>query len=131
MDEELIAAAISVRAQAYAPYSKFAVGAAVRSMDGRIFTGVNVENVSYGLTICAERTAIVQAVAAGKRQLTRLVVATDGPQPSAPCGACLQVMAEFDITNVILCTLDGLRQEFLLSELLPHAFHKEKLLGRR
>jgi len=122
MDEELMAAALSVRPKAYAPYSRFSVGAAVRGATGLIYTGVNVENASYGLTICAERAAIVQAVAAGERALTILAVAVDASQPATPCGACRQVMAEFAVQRIILGTVAGQRQEFSLPELLPHVF---------
>jgi cytidine deaminase len=79
----------------YSPYSRYPVAAALRSADGRVFTGVNVENASYGLTLCAERSAIVAAVAAGAREFTALVIVVPGATPASPCGACRQVLREF------------------------------------
>lgn len=121
--ETLLAAAREARRQAYAPYSGYAVGAAVCSADGRIFTGANVENASYGLTVCAERVAIFRAVSEGVRAITALAVITrDG---SLPCGACRQVLAEFAAEEVsIWCASEEEEggRHFLLSELLPGAF---------
>lgn len=91
--QSLVDAALAVRQQAYAPYSKFLVGAAVLTEDGTTFTGTNVENASYGLTICAERVAASAAVAAGHRMMTAVAVATSGA--ASPCGACRQFLAEF------------------------------------
>lgn len=118
--DELINAAWTAREHAYAPYSKFSVGAAVLSVSGRIFTGSNVENLSYGLTQCAERTAICSAVAEGVREFLMLVVVADTAVPISPCGACRQVMAEFGVPRVILANR-GERLEFSLEELLPRA----------
>src|ERR1044071_5356218 len=92
--QALIRAAIDVRQRAYAKYSQFAVGAAVRTADGSVFVGCNVENSSYGLTICAERAAVFAAVAAGRQRLEMIAIATEGGAP--PCGACRQVLAEFN-----------------------------------
>ena len=94
LDRELFEAACAVREHSYSPYSRFAVGAAVRAADGRIFTGCNVENASYGLTLCAERCAIFAAVKEGVREFAALCVTADTPGPVSPCGACRQVMAE-------------------------------------
>jgi len=127
MDDELIQAAMAARNNAYAPYSRFLVGAAVRTDTGRVFTGVNVENASYGLTICAERVAIFQAVTAGERKFSSIAIAVDAPVPAAPCGACRQVMAEFGVQEIILCTKDHQIKRFLLADLLPEAFLKENL----
>jgi len=118
--DELVAAAWQARESAYAPYSHFAVGAALLTADGRIFTGCNVENLSYGLTQCAERTAICSAVAAGVREFATLAVVADTAVPISPCGACRQVMAEFGVPQVILANRAE-RMEFTLQELLPRA----------
>jgi cytidine deaminase len=121
--DDLIAAARDARLRAYAPYSKFLVGAALATPDGRIFTGCNVENASYGLTLCAERTAVFGAVAAGQQRFSRLVVTTSGGL--TPCGACRQVLIEFcDDLPVLLVDADGVQpaRELRLRELLPGAF---------
>lgn len=121
--EALLGAALRARAQAYAPYSKFAVGAALLTESGETFTGCNVENASFGLTICAERAAVFAAVAAGQRHFQLLAVAASGG--AAPCGACRQVLAEFALDLHILL-VDADRPEVItevnLSELLPKVF---------
>jgi cytidine deaminase len=130
MDElkqrQLIEAALTARDGAYAPYSNFHVGAAVLTADGRIFTGANVENASYGLTLCAERVAAATAVAAGCRELMAVAVATPGGH--SPCGACRQVLAEFGgQMKVLLVDSDdpaNIRQ-FTLKQLLPEQFQLE------
>lgn len=122
MHEQLIQAAEKARNNAYVPYSHFPVGAAVISASGRIFTGCNIENASFGLTVCAERTAIFQAVAAGETSLTTLTVIADTPGPTAPCGACRQVMAEFQVEKVIMANTKGDRKIMELSDLLPNSF---------
>lgn len=122
MDKELLAAALAARKNAYAPYSKFAVGAAVRTADGKIFTGCNVENASYGLSCCAERCAIFAAVGAGERKFTVLCVAADTKEPVSPCGACRQVMAEFNIPEIILANTNGDVKIYTPEELLPYGF---------
>lgn len=118
--DELLAVAWEAREMAYAPYSKFAVGAALQVADGRVFRGCNVENLSYGLTQCAERTAICAAVAAGAREFVMLAVVADTEVPISPCGACRQVMAEFGIPRVILANRTE-HLEFCLEDLLPRA----------
>lgn len=119
-DDELIAAAWKVREMAYAPYSNFHVGAALLAGDGKIFPGCNVENISYGLTNCAERVAMGAAIAAGARSFEKVVVVADTAQPISPCGACRQVLAEFGVKTVILANRTE-RVEFSLEELLPRA----------
>jgi len=121
-DKALIELAKQARAHAYAPYSGFAVGAAALSADGRVFLGCNIENASYGLTNCAERTAIFSAIAAGAKELAALAVVADGEQPCAPCGACRQVIAEFSIKRIILANLAGKSRIVTAEELLPYAF---------
>lgn len=125
--EELIKAAAAARAGAYAPYSRFAVGAAVQGASGRVYSGCNVENASYGLTMCAERVAIFKAVAEGEKQLVALAVTADTATPASPCGACRQVMAEFGINTVVMCNTKGDRLTAPLAELLPYAFDKADL----
>ncbi len=119
-DDELIAAAWKVREMAYAPYSNFRVGAALLAGDGRIFPGCNVENISYGLTNCAERVAMGAAIAAGARSFEKVVVVADTAKPISPCGACRQVLAEFGVKTVILANRME-RVEFSLEDLLPRA----------
>ncbi|MFQ5703108.1 MAG: cytidine deaminase [Gemmatimonadales bacterium] len=125
--DPVVAAAVDARSNAYAPYSGFAVGAAVETEDGRIFTGANVENASYGLTNCAERAAIGAAVAAGARRFTRVVVVTDSSPPAAPCGACRQVMSEFGGDPIVEARGPEGSMRWRLSELLPSAFGREDL----
>lgn len=121
-DETLIGAAKEARLRAYAPYSNFQVGAALECSDGTVFTGCNVENISYGLTICAERVALASAVAAGHRSFRRIAVVADTTQPISPCGACRQVMAEFcDDLTVVSANYRGEVFRAALSELLPRA----------
>lgn len=122
-DHELVERALAARRNAYAPYSGFRVGAALLASGDRVFTGSNVENASYGLTVCAERVAVYSAVAAGAREFTVLAVAGDGGDPALPCGACLQVLSEF-APHVRLLLADG-RGNFTvrtLPDLLPEAF---------
>jgi cytidine deaminase len=119
---DLIQHAAKVQGRAYAPYSGFKVGAAVRTSAGKIFAGANVENASYGMTICAERAAVAAAVAAGERQLTTIAIVTDSAEPAVPCGGCRQILAEFNPAIEIICsTTDGKQERYLLSELLPRA----------
>lgn len=118
--EKLVAAAWHAREVAYAPYSNFAVGAALLAKDGRIFTGCNVENISYSLTNCAERVAIGAAVSAGVREFIAVAVVADTGVPISPCGACRQVLAEFGVPQVLLANRNQ-RLEFSLEALLPRA----------
>lgn len=118
--EKLVETAWEARKRAYAPYSKFQVGAALLAADGRIFSGCNVENISYGLTNCAERVAIGVAVAAGVREFLAVAVVADTGVPISPCGACRQVLAEFGVPLVFLANR-GERLQFRLEELLPRA----------
>ncbi len=122
--------ALHARARAYAPYSKFQVGAAIR-VDGQVFEGVNVENASYPLGVCAERNAIAAAVAAGARHLEEVAVVTDASPPSSPCGGCRQVLREFakDPAHVKIIALNtkGERREWTLAELLPDSFSGKEL----
>ena len=122
MKQELLNAALSARERAYAPYSKFLVGAAVLAKSGKIYTGCNIENASYGLTVCAERNALFSAVGAGERVFTALCVVGDTEAPISPCGACRQVMAEFKVPCIILANLKGDVKEYTLEELLPYGF---------
>jgi cytidine deaminase len=123
--DELLAAARAARAQAYVPYSHFPVGAAVRADDGRIFTGCNIENASYGLTICAERVALFSAVAAGARRIAAVAVVAGEGDPAMPCGACRQALAEFGPAMIVtLAGADPARPPLhtTLAALFPHPF---------
>jgi cytidine deaminase len=124
-DELLMRAALDARARAYAPYSRYQVGAAVAA-GGQVYAGANVENASYGLALCAERNAVAQAVLAGARELEAVAVATETSPPAPPCGMCLQTLAEFSPdparVRVLLGNPRGERREFTLAQLLPHGF---------
>ena len=121
--EPLIAAAREARERAYAPYSEYLVGAALRTADGTIFAGANVENGLPSLAVCAERVALATAVAAGHREFTAVAVITESSPPARPCGLCRQMMAEFARDLPVLCTNpDGERVETSLAALLPDAF---------
>lgn len=126
----LIEAAAHARLNAYAPYSRFRVGAVVQAADGSIYTGANVENASYPVSLCAERVAIHKAVADGHRRLDTVVVVADGAEPAMPCGACRQVMAEFGVRHVVVATPDGKVRRRTLRQLLAEPFLPERLLGR-
>jgi cytidine deaminase len=120
-------AAMEVRAHAYAPYSTFTVGAAVRTKSGAVFTGCNVENASYGATICAERAALAGAVAAGERELVALAIASDAKSPTPPCGICRQCLAELAPSLSIRSYTSNARAEYDLASLLPDAFGSDQL----
>ncbi|WP_371361330.1 Cytidine deaminase [Sporomusa rhizae] len=126
---ELGEAALLAREKAYVPYSKFKVGAAVKGKSGKVYTGCNIENASYGLTNCAERTAIFKAISEGERELTAIAVVADTPAPCSPCGACRQVMAEFGINEIILMNLKGDKKVVNMEELLPFSFSKGDFTG--
>jgi cytidine deaminase len=119
----LIAAAISARENAHAPFSKFRVGAAVLDAEGRIHTGCNVENATYGLTLCAERVAIFKAISEGARSFTRVAVVADTANLTPPCGACRQILWEFcgDV-ELVLANLQGKTETLRLGALFPRAF---------
>ncbi len=121
-ERSLIAAAKTVRLNAYAPYSRFQVGAALLAENGEIFTGCNIENLSYGLTICAERVAFGAAIARGQTSFHTIAIVADTQTPISPCGACRQVMAEFapDL-RIVLATLNGDVERFSMRDLLPRA----------
>lgn len=125
--KELMKMAIEARQNAYAPYSHFAVGAALLTESGRVYTGCNIENASYGLTCCAERNAIFAAVGAGERRFKILAVAADSPEPVAPCGACRQVIAEFGIPFVVMGNLKEATKTMTAEELLPYGFGQESM----
>ncbi len=126
--DELIHAALDAQTRAYCPYSKFPVGAAIRAASGKLFLGANVENVSYGLTICAERVAAGAAVAAGEREFTAIAVVSRGGV--SPCGACRQFLAEFN-PNLPIVMVDSEARDHgyqaTLDDLLPSRFDKSKL----
>jgi cytidine deaminase len=125
----LVERATEAKKKAYAPYSKFRVGAALMTDDGEIFSGCNVENASYGLAICAERNAIFQAVFAGKRKIAAIAIATDEKTYISPCGGCRQVIAEFadDKTEVIMTTVNRKTQTVKFKSIFPSPPTLEKL----
>ena len=125
----LVTAAARARLLAYAPYSRFRVGAAVRTREGKVYTGANVENASYPLSHCAERVAIQKAVSDGHRHLDTVVVVADGETPAMPCGACRQVMAEFGVRRVIAASPSRRTRVRTLRQLLADPFLPERLLG--
>ncbi len=128
-NEPLITAALNVRQNAHAPFSNFKVGAALESSDGRIYTGCNVENATYGLTLCAERVAVFKAVSEGAREFRRVVVAADTDTLTPPCGACRQILWEFcgDV-EIILVNFHGKRETLRLRDLFPRPFDSSFLL---
>ena len=121
--EPLLEAALKARDNAHAPFSKFHVGAALEDVDGRIWTGCNVENASYGLTLCAERVAVFKAISEGVRKFRRIAVAADTDKLTPPCGACRQILWEFlGNADVILVNLQGKTTTFKMRDLLPEPF---------
>lgn len=130
-DGELIDLAKNARRWAHSPYSNFSVGAALLSSDGRVFTGCNVENSTYGLSMCAERVAIFKAVSEGAQEISRVVVVTDHDHIAPPCGCCRQMIWEFSTpdTEVVLANLTGDVRTYRITELLPEAFDARYLEG--
>jgi len=128
-ERELFDIASKARERAYAPYSRFRVGAALLTKSGKVFTGCNIENATYGATCCAERTAVYKAVSEGETEFEAIAVCGDNEGLTFPCGICRQVMAEFspDI-KVILGDRNNNIQSFDLRDLLPHTFYKESLM---
>jgi len=123
----LVEAARAVRQLAYAPYSRFLVGAALEAEDGSVFVGCNVENASYSVTICAERGALAAAVSAGARRFRRIAIATDAEPPTPPCGACRQALAEFGEELEVVSVGSKQIRHWTIRELLPDAFTPEHL----
>ena len=123
MDDPLLSAALAARLHAFAPFSKFQVGAALEDSDGRIHTGCNVENATYGLTLCAERVAVFKAISEGIRKFRRIAVAADTDALTPPCGACRQILWEFcqDI-EILLVNPRGKTETYRLKELFPKPF---------
>ena len=126
--DDLIARALEVRENACAAYSNYKVGAALCAASGKIYTGCNVENSTYGLTVCAERVALWKALSEGERAFTQIAVVTASESPASPCGACRQLLWEFcgDI-EVILANLEGFRQTLRLAEIFPRPFDRSFL----
>jgi cytidine deaminase len=131
MADQLLAAAEAARRQAYCPYSGFAVGAALEADDGRLFAGCNVENASFGVTLCAERAALAAAVAAGARHFRRLVIVADAEPPVTPCGACRQALAEFGLALQVEGIGPAGAQRWTLAQLLPDSFGPESFVRNR
>lgn len=127
--EALMQRARAVRENAHAPYSGFRVGAALEADDGTVYVGCNVENASFGMTICAERSAVSAAVAAGRTRFRRLALSTERGEPAAPCGACRQVLAEFAPGLPVESEVGGRRARWSLGELLPARFSLDTGVG--
>ena len=125
--KDLIASAKMAQKAAYAPYSKFKVGAALLGKSGRIFTGCNVENASYGLACCAERNAVFKALSEGEREFLAIAIVSDSPEPTAPCGACRQVLNEFAPDISVIMPGKKRTIKTTLKKLLPFAFGPKSL----
>lgn len=130
VNHELISKAKSIREQAYVPYSKFKVGAALLTQSGKIYTGCNIENAAYPVSCCAERVAIFKAISAGEKDFTEMAVVADTDRPVPPCGSCRQVMSEFfkPTMSVHLTNLNSKVKTFQVQELLPFSFEPEDLI---
>ncbi len=131
-ERELLAAARTAMKGAYAPYSRFRVGAALLTRSGKVYTGFNIENVSYGLSMCAERTAVYRALLEGEKDFRALAIATDADSPVSPCGACRQVLVEFVAGDlpVYVAGRKGRPRRYTLKQLLPAAFFDFPHSGR-
>lgn len=127
--EELFKAALKIRDNSHSPYSQYKVASAVKMDDGNIYTGINVENCSYGATICAERSAICTAISAGAKKIESIVIVTNNTPPGPPCGMCMQVISEFadKDTQVHLANTDGVQKTLAFSELMPIQFSADFL----
>lgn len=127
-ESKLIEAAIEARAKAFAQFSQFKVGAALLTVGGKVFTGCNIENTSYGLTMCAERVAIFKAISEGEREFQKIVVAADTDDLTPPCGACRQIIWEFcGNVEIVLTNLQKKTETLQMSELFPRAFDSKFL----
>ena len=130
--QPLIEAALRARLQSVAPFSKFLVGAAVKTENGKVYTGCNIESASYGLTVCAERVAIWKALSEGERHFTELAVVADTEVLTPPCGTCRQIIWEFaKDAKIVFANLDGESETFQIAELLPRAFDARFLIGNQ
>lgn len=126
---DLVKKAMKAKENAYAPYSGFRVGACVKTQDGRIYIGCNIENSSFGATICAERTAIVKAISEGETKISAIAITSDSDGLTYPCGICRQVISEFrsDNTKIICSNKKGEYKIYEINDILPHAFTKEDM----
>jgi cytidine deaminase len=132
VSDQLVAAAHAAREASYSPYSKFRVGAALEAEDGTVYAACNVENASFGATICAERAAVTSAVAAGRRKFRRIAITSDAREPVPPCGLCRQVLAEFGTSlTVISVGAGGGWKSWMLADLIPDAFTADDLAEGR
>lgn len=129
LQTELFKAALSVRENSYSPYSGYKVASALVTESGKVYAGINVENASYGATMCAERSAVFTAITSGEKKIRSILILTDETEPWAPCGLCRQVLIEFckPETEVILANLSGPKKSIRLSDLVPWSFSKEQL----
>ena len=127
--DDLLELAQKARQNAHAPYSQYLVGAALRTSNGELFSGCNVENASYGATICAEQAAICQAVTHGQKHITEVLVLTQGDTPAPPCGICRQIISEFAEEDIPIhcCSTNGKTKTYSLKEILPYSFNKNSL----